>query len=125
MQMSQLCQSLSQTGCLCYHRRRCDFICAFVLQVVVILVHSPPLFKEILEAVQFISSLLVLMEMIVMGKYVLIKGSDRKSIVILLVLMVGTPINAFRINEDHNTMIMFRVCVRSWSTSYVITHSMI
>jgi hypothetical protein len=51
-----------------------------VLQgVEVILVHSP--IKGILEAVWFISSLLVFMEMTVMGKYVVVKGSDRESLI--------------------------------------------
>jgi hypothetical protein len=60
-----------------------------------------------------------------MGKYVLIEGRDRESFVVDLVLMLGTPINIFWMNEDHITVITFRVCMRVWSMSYVITHSMI
>jgi hypothetical protein len=83
------------------------------------------LFKENLEAVWFISSLLMMMEMIVMGNYVLIEGRDTESTIVVLVLMLGTPINVFQMNEDHITTIMSRVCMRSWSMLYVITHGMI
>jgi hypothetical protein len=83
------------------------------------------LFEENFEAVWFISSFPISMEMIVMGKYVLIEGRNRESFVMGFVLMLGTPINIVRMNEDHITVIAFRVCVRFWSMSYVITHSMI
>jgi hypothetical protein len=68
---------------------------------------TPPLFKEISEAVSFINSLLVSIEMIVMGKYVLIEGMDRESVVVDWGLMHGTPINVFWMNEDHITTITF------------------
>jgi hypothetical protein len=62
------------------------------------------------------------MEMIVMGKYILIEGRNGESFVMGFVLMLGTPINIVRMNEDHTTVITFRVCVTFWSMSYVITH---
>jgi hypothetical protein len=65
------------------------------------------------------------MEMIVMGKYILIEGRNRESFVTGFVLILGTPINIFRMNEDHIATIAFRVCVRFWSMSYVISHGTI
>jgi hypothetical protein len=50
------------------------------------------LFEENIEAVQFISSFPMLMEMIVMGKYVLIESRDRESFVTGFVLMLGTQL---------------------------------
>jgi hypothetical protein len=47
------------------------------------------------------------MEMTVMGKYILIEGRNRESFVTGFVLMLGTPINVFRMNEDHIAAIAF------------------
>jgi hypothetical protein len=60
-----------------------------------------------------------------MGKYVLIEGKDIESFIVDLVLMPRDPINIFRMNEDHIAAITFRVCMRIWSISYVITNGMI
>jgi hypothetical protein len=57
---------------------------------------TPPSFKEILEAVQFTTSLLKSVQMIVMGKYILIEGRDRESIVEVFLFRLGSPINVFR-----------------------------
>jgi hypothetical protein len=65
------------------------------------------LFEENFEAVWFISSFPVLMEMIVMGKYVLIEGKDIESFIVDLVLMPLDPINVFWMNEDHIAAITF------------------
>jgi hypothetical protein len=65
------------------------------------------------------------MEMIVMEKYALIEGRHRESITEVFILRLGSPINIFWMNENHIAAITFQVCMRSWSTSYVITHGMI
>jgi hypothetical protein len=66
-----------------------------------IVVQSPFLFKEILEAVRFTTSLLKSMQMIVMGKYVIIECRDRESIIEVFLLRLGPPINVFWMNENH------------------------
>jgi hypothetical protein len=65
------------------------------------------LFEENIEAVWFISSFPISMEMIVMGKYVLIEGRNEESFVTGFLLMLGTPINKVRMNEDHIAAIAF------------------
>ncbi len=41
-----------------------------------------------------------------MGKHVLIEGRNRESFVVVFVLMLGTPINVFWMNEDHTIAVI-------------------
>ena len=72
------------------------------MEVLVLVLY--PLLKEIPESVVPGSCSQVLVEMIVMGEYVLIEGRYGKAFVKVLALFCRTPIHMFQMDEDYRVV---------------------